>query len=135
MKPYSDRDNTADITVRIFAITDSELVANCVYAVATLIHRIVGLRAEAKADYSASYSSPEIAAVDLANHILSEFEISNTLYFSVRKLHMEAGFITAQLRGHHFSGSIKQRNVLKAVTYHNVHFNPIEGYMDLTIDI
>lgn len=135
MKPYSDRDNTADITIRIFATTASELVANCVLAVASLIHRVVGLRTESRVDYSASYSSPEMAAVDLANHILSEFEISNTLYFSVRKLKMEMGVITAQLLGHHFSGPIKQRNVLKAVTYHNLHFNLIEGYMDLTIDI
>lgn len=128
-------ENIADLKIRVLASNNRDLVSNTVYAVASLIHRVAGLRSEMKEDYSAGYTSPEKAAVDLANHVITEFEISNTLYFSVKKLTMEMGVISAQLRGHHFSKPIVQRNVLKAVTYHDLHFNASKGYMDLTIDI
>ena len=135
MKHFSNKDNTADITIRIFAGNPSELLQNTVYAIASLIHRIVGLRSEARTEYSAKYNSLESASVDIANFVISEFEISNTLYYLVRDVKFEQGYVLGQLRGHHFPTPTKVRNVLKAATYHNLHFNVRDGYMDLTVDV
>ncbi len=135
MKHYSSGENIADIQIRIFARNDEDLVTNTMYAVATLIHRVAGLRTNVKSEYHTTYDTPEKAAVDLANHVITEFEISNTLYYATRNVSMEMGNLSAQLRGHHFSRPPTQRNVLKAVTYHNLHYVKMPGYLDITIDV
>ncbi len=116
--------------VRIFGSDPDALFKNSIYAVASLMHNLTGLSLNTTRRFNIAKVNGMDAIVEIANSIIAEFELNNSLFYSIEKI----GKKYVELSGHKFSRNVSWKNVLKAATYHT-EIGSSNGYVDLTLDI
>lgn len=132
---YRMIEHGGDIEIEVYGKTAEELLSNCIFSSADVILPVAGLACDSEITLEYSYSDYPNLIVQIISDIIGEFEINDTLYFHVNSMSAAGRKANIALCGHKFDKTPDACNVLKAVTYHNLVFDPGRGIARITFDI
>lgn len=125
----------SDLEIEVEGHGTETLLKNCITASADIIYSVKNLKCDRRIDLEYQFSDFPNLLVQILTDILGEMEIHDILYHRAVKLELGSNGAKFTLCGHKFSRTPAVRNVIKAVTYHKILFDPVAGRADLTFDL
>ncbi len=133
---YEVFEHTADLGIKVFGRSYEELLSNSVEAFADIIIDTRPLVPSAVHHVSFSSRRPDFLLVDLLSDLLLEFETTGYMYFEPHLRYSEELVrIEGEIRGAPTTEDMEFRNIIKAVTYHNLEVAPELGYAKIVFDL
>lgn len=132
---YEIFEHTADVGIKVFGHTCTEIFNNAVEAFADIMLDLGTYKAETVLEIEMSSSAPDLLLVDLLSEILYHFEAENQVYFKADLEYHDNCSITGRVYGCGVGENPDYRNVVKAVTYHMLEISPEKGYAIVVFDI
>ena len=126
-------DHTADIGVRVFAPTLTELVAPAVAGLYAVIGALVPSGPVAETRFSFSGAEPALLLRDYLAELLRLFDAERRMVTAVaaEEFDRERLTVVGQMRAVDMSASELEREA-KAVTYHRLELRPVAGGYEAT---
>lgn len=132
---YRFIEHGGDIEIEVYGKGFNELFSNCIESTADIIVPVKDLDCETRIRNEYAFTDSPNLLVQVLTDIIGEFEVSDTLYFMGESIDINDGMATISLCGHKFETAPDAMTVLKAVTYHNLLFDPDAGIARITFDI
>ncbi|MFG1519191.1 MAG: archease [Thermoplasmataceae archaeon] len=135
MNFYRILDHTADLEIMVTGSNLEDLFRNSFSATADLIFDIGTLKVTVKKTFQLKFIDLKEAMVKLLGIILMNVDSNSVLFFCIYDLKISGDTLSGSAGGTKISSHMEPKNLIKAITYHDLYIDPSGKSAKILFDI